>query len=126
MRTYFQRVYTITSAGANAAAHVARLRACPDAADDAERIPLVATGGVRYTVPTTISPERMPELLTVRFRVGNVYRDHYVSVYFDDERVQHRKKRVMAPGEMEQVVLMRADLLARPALSSITVKLEEA
>lgn len=88
-------------------------------------VTLVAKDGVRYTVPSTIDPQRMGEQLTVRFRVGNVYRDHYVSVYFDDERVQHRKKRVMAPGEMEQVTLKRADLLARPDLSTITIKLEE-
>ncbi len=88
-------------------------------------VALVAKDGVRYTVPSTIDPQRMGEQLTVRFRVGNVYRDHYVSVYFDDERVQHRKKRVMAPGEMEQVTLKRADLLARPDLSTITIKLEE-
>ena len=67
----------------------------------------------------------MPEALTVRFRVGNVYRDHYVSVYLGDDRIQHRKKRVMAPGEMEQVTLKRAELLAHPDIASITVKLEE-
>ena len=94
-------------------------------ADDAQRIPIVATDGVRYTVPSTVSVERMPEALTVRFRVGNVYRDHYVSVYLGDDRIQHRKKRVMAPGEMEQVTLKRAELLAHPDIASITVKLEE-
>ena len=88
-------------------------------------IDVVATDGVRYTVPSVISPERMGDNLTVRFRVGNVYRDHYVSVYFDDERVQHRKKRVMAPGEMEQVTIKKADLLKRDATKTITVKLEE-
>ena len=88
-------------------------------------IDLVATNGVRYTVPTHVSPERMGDKLTVRFRVGNVYRDHFVSVYLGDERVQHRKKRVMAPGEMEQVTLKRDDLLARPDVTQITITLEE-
>jgi hypothetical protein len=67
----------------------------------------------------------MGEKLTVRFRVGNVYRDHFVSVYLGDERVQHRKKRVMAPGEMEQVTLKRDDLLAHPDVTQITITLEE-
>ena len=89
-------------------------------------VPVRATGGVRYTVPSFVDPERMDETLTVRFRVANEYRDRYVSVYLDDERIQHRKKRVMAPGEMEQVVLKRSDLLAREGLQEITVKLEEA
>lgn len=89
-------------------------------------IPVVATDGVRYTVPSYIDPECMDNTLTVRFRVANEYRNRYVSVYLDNERIQHRKKRVMAPGEMEQVVLKRADLQARANLAKITVKLEEA
>jgi hypothetical protein len=88
-------------------------------------IPLVAAGGVRYTVPARLSAERMDDKLTVRFRVDNVYRDRYVSVYVGDERLLHRKKRVMAPGEMEEVVLKREDLLARAEADRIVVTLEE-
>lgn len=94
-------------------------------AEPTKRIAINATGGVRYTVPSSVSPDHMGDTLTVRFRVGNVYRDHYVSVYFGDDRVQHRKKRVMAPGEMEQVILKRTDLLNRPDVSSVTITLEE-
>ena len=89
------------------------------------RIPVVAQGGVRYTVPSFISPEQMGDKLTLRFRVGNVYKDRYVSVYVGEERLQHRKKRVMAPGEMEEVTLKKADLLARADVSRILVTLEE-
>jgi hypothetical protein len=67
----------------------------------------------------------MNEKLTVRFRVGNVYRDRYVSVYVGNERVQHRKKRVLAPGEMEEVVLKRADLERLADATEVVVKLEE-
>lgn len=109
------------SAGKQAARYVQ----AGEQASDSRGIPVQATDGVRYTVPSYIDPVRMDETLTVRFRVANEYRNRYVSVYFDDQRVQHKKKRVMAPGEMEQVVLKRADLLAREGLSQITVKLEE-
>ena len=115
----------VSEGAATAGASAARFVQGAVDADDAQRIPIVATDGVRYTVPSTVSVERMPEALTVRFRVGNVYRDHYVSVYLGDDRIQHRKKRVMAPGEMEQVTLKRAELLAHPDIASITVKLEE-
>ena len=115
----------VSEVAATASASAARFVQGAVDADDAQRIPIVATDGVRYTVPSTVSVERMPEALTVRFRVGNVYRDHYVSVYLGDDRIQHRKKRVMAPGEMEQVTLKRAELLAHPDIASITVKLEE-
>ena len=61
----------------------------------------------------------------VRFRVGDVYKNHYVSVYLNDERILHRKKQVMAPGEMEQVILKKKDLEAYEGLETITVKIEE-
>ena len=115
----------VSEEAANAGASAARFVQGAIDAGDGQRIPIVATDGVRYTVPSSVSVARMPEALTVRFRVGNVFRDHYVSVYLGDERIQHRKKRVMAPGEMEQITLKRADLLARPDITTITVKLEE-
>ena len=92
--------------------------------DGAADIEIVATDGARYTVPSTINVDRMDDKLTVRFRVGAVYKDSYVSVYFDDERVMHNKKRIMAPGEMEQVILLKDKLSAKPELKKITVKIE--
>ena len=83
-----------------------------------------ASGGVRYTVPSVIRPAHMPETLTVRFRVDNIYRNRFVSVYFGDTRVQHRKKTVLAPGEMEQIVLKKADL-ENAEFETITVCTEE-
>ena len=88
-----------TTAGHNAAKYVQGSLA----KGSGKEIKLVPTGGVRYTVPKTIDVDRMAEELTVRFRVGNVYKNCFISVYFDDEQVVHRKRPVMAPGEMEDV-----------------------
>lgn len=93
-------------------------------AEASETIALKAESGVRYTVPSTLDPDRIGDKLTVRFRVGDVYKDAFVSVYFDDTRVQHKKKRVIAPGEMEQVVLTRKQLSEHPDLQTITIKIE--
>ena len=87
-------------------------------------ITLVPTDGVRYTVPSTICVERMAEEITVRFRVGAVYRNAYIGVYFDEERVVHRKRLMMAPGEMEEVKLKKELLEKYPNLEKITVKVE--
>ena len=87
-------------------------------------ISIVATNGVRYTVPKTINPERMEEEQVVRFRVGDVYKNCYVSVYLGEERIIHRKRPVVAPGEMEQVVLKKAQLLEHTSMDEITIKLE--
>ncbi len=88
-------------------------------------VALRAQGGVRYTVPSTLCVDRMDDTLTVRFRVGDVYRDSYVSVYLDDRRISHRKKRIMAPGEMEQIVLKKAELAQMPSLRTVTVCIEK-
>ena len=110
-----------TRAGTNAARYVQS--GCADEKSDTD-IRLVATEGARYTVPSTINVSRMEDNLTVRFRVGAVYKDSYVSVFFDDERVQHRKKRIMAPGEMEQIILQKKKLQEYPDIRTITVKIE--
>ena len=94
------------------------------AGNTAGDIEIVAESGARYTVPKTIDFGRMEDLLTVRFRVGDVYKDSYVSVYFDDERVVHNKKRIMSPGEMEQIVLKKDELIKRSNLKRITVRIE--
>ena len=103
-------------AGRNAAAYV---QAGERAA--ANPVPLTARDGVRYTVPQTLDTANMNDKVVVRFRVGDVYKDRYVSVYFDGERVLHRKKNVLAPGEMEQVVLTRQQVEKYPELRQITV-----
>jgi len=89
-------------------------------------ISLEGTDGVRYTVPSTINPERMEASHIVRFRVGNVYKNCYIGVYFNNERVLHRKRMVMAPGEMEEIKLEKEKLLLHPDVDRITIRIEEA
>ena len=98
----------------------------PNACDKSREIPLSVESGVRYTVPSVIRMEHMPEELTVRFRVGGVYKNCYISCYLDDERILHRKRPIVAPGEMEQIKLMKELLQKHPQLEQITLKIEEA
>lgn len=119
------------TAGRNAAEYVKNLQADTGDRDkhsreEAAEIVLNPVEGVRYTVPSTINPVHMDENLTVRFRVGGVYKNCYVSVYFDEERVIHKKRPVVAPGEMEQIKLTKEQLMKYPGLKTITVKIEEA
>ena len=111
------------AAGRNAAAYV---RAGGTENDEEKEIVLKAVSGVRYTVPSTIHAAHMGEELTVRFRVGGVYRNCYVSAYFDDERVIHKKRLIVAPGEMEEVKLTKEQILKYPELNTITFMVEEA
>ena len=111
------------AAGKNAAMYV---QEGESASEQGRKIKLRPLAGVRYTVPETINPMRMDEKLTVRFRVGNVYRNCYISVYFNEERVLHRKRQIVAPGEMEEIKLSKEELLKYPNLDTITIKIEEA
>ena len=90
-----------------------------------KKVDISPENGVRYTVPCFIRPEACEDKVTVRFRVGNVYKNIFISVYLDDERILHRKKMIVSPGEMENIEISRDELLKRPELSKITVKLEE-
>lgn len=82
-------------------------------------------GGVRYTVPSVLRRSRMEETQIVRFRVGSVFRDVSLAVYFNGECVSRLKKRVMAPGEMEQIILKRSELAGRPEITEISVRIEK-
>ncbi|MSS09642.1 FAD-binding protein [Clostridium sp. WB02_MRS01] len=110
------------AAGKNASNYVKNGEQKPNGRE----IILEGTDGVRYTVPSTINPERMEATQIVRFRVGNVYKNCYIGVYFNDERVLHRKRMVMAPGEMEEIKLEKEKLLLHPDIDRITIRVEEA
>ena len=117
------------AAGKNAAAYVQAAKKTAGRAAERASFPavrLTVGTGVRYTVPETICAERMDEHLTVRFRVGGVYKNCYVSVYFDGERISRRKKAVVAPGEMEEIMLTKKQLMEYPDLKEINVRIEEA
>ena len=87
-------------------------------------ISITGRGGVRYTVPSALHLQRMGEEQVVRFRVGGVYRGHAISVTCDGRPLLRRRRPIMAPGEMEQVVLKKAEL--PPDCREITIAIEEA
>ena len=90
-------------AGKNAAAYVKK----ETAGEETKEVRLEALNGVRYTVPQSLDIRNMNDQVVVRFRVADVYKDRFISVYYGDERVSKRKKKVLAPGEMEQVILKK-------------------
>ncbi len=103
-------------AGTNAAAYV-------KAGEKREGhvVTLKAENGVRYTVPQTLDVNNMQDKVTVRFRVADVYKDRYITVYYDGVQVSKRKKKVLAPGEMEQVVLKKDSFDGYPELKNIVI-----
>lgn len=88
-------------------------------------INIEATDGARYSVPSIINVDRMSEQLPIRFRVGNVYKDKYISMYIGDERIVHKKKQIIAPGEMETLILMKKQLEGKSEADKIVIKIED-
>ena len=86
-------------------------------------LPVRCENGVRYTVPTTIRPDCAGDTVTLRFRVGSVYKNKKIAVYRGTDCIYSRKRPVLAPGEMETVRL-KAELLQGPG-EAVTVTLEE-
>jgi len=110
-----------TAAGKNAAAYIK----AGEKDAQAVMLPISPEGGVRYIVPSFVRPSEMEENLTVRFRVGDVYKNKVIAVYFDDQLISKKKRQVMAPGEMEQVILKKNKLEEYPETKKITIRIEE-
>ena len=110
-----------TNAGKNAAKYIKEGK--QNASKEIEILPV---DGVRYTVPKYIRPEVMDDTLTVRFRVGQVYKGCAIATYFGDELISKRKRPVRAPGEMELVIWKKSQLAEYHDFENITIKIEEA
>lgn len=108
------------AAGKNAALYILN-----GAKKNTKTIEILPVDGVRYTVPEYIRPEEMDDALTVRFRVGAVYKNCFIATYFDDRLISRKKRPVMAPGEMEQIILNKKKLSEFPDLNKITIRIEE-
>ncbi len=93
------------------------------AGSSGRKILLKGENGVRYTVPETIDPVNMDENVTVRFRVSDVFRNHYLSVYHNGVQKKRVKKRIMTPGEMESITISRKDL--EETIEEIKIRVEK-
>ena len=109
------------AAGRAAAAYV-----CGGSPGGGRELRFTLEGGARYTVPARIDPDAIGEKLTVRYRVGGVMKDREVRVEIGGDTVLTKKRRIMAPGEMEEIVLTKAMFEAHPNARSIALKIGEA
>ena len=109
-----------TLAGQNAARYV-----CGQENKSGKKVTMIADGGVRYTVPQSLDIVNMNDKVVVRFRVADVFKDRSICVYYDDKKISSVKKKVLAPGEMEQVILKKESFAEYPDIRSIRICTEE-
>lgn len=113
-------------AGRNAANYVKELSgSMRKSMKNTSLITIKSGRGIRYTVPGSLCVSRMDEKLAVRFRVDDVYKNCYISVYYDEERIMHKKRTIVVPGEMEQIYLNKEHLVNYKGLKTIMIKIEE-
>ena len=97
-------------AGRNAAKYVQGI-----SGSKPERIVKVVSGnGVRYTVPVSIDVANADEDIHIRFRVSGVYRNVVMRLVCGGKVFARRKRPIVVPGEMEDLLLKR-DMLAEIA-----------
>ncbi|NLL67861.1 MAG: FAD-dependent oxidoreductase [Clostridiaceae bacterium] len=113
------------NAGKNAAEYIARVKNNISNKAEGAEISIIAKNGIRYTVPEKININRMEDSVTIRFRVGDIYKNSYVSVFLDGDRISRKKRLIMVPSEMEEVKLEKAKLAAQGQLKTITIEVEK-
>jgi hypothetical protein len=107
-------------AGESAAAFIKDSGSSP-----ASRVPVEYSGGIRYTIPCSVDPQHVGKWLKFRFRVGDVMTNRKVVLYLDDRAVITKKRRVMAPGEREELVLTKKALDEHAGFRSLAIRVEE-
>lgn len=112
----------VSEEAAQAGANAARFVLGEIAEDSAAPVTITAQDGVRYTVPSSISLNRMEDRQLIRFRVGNEYRNAGIRIEFDGKEFRTLKKNILAPGSMEQVILQKKDLESIKGLKNITLR----
>ena len=90
-------------------------------ANQVQIVSVSAGEGVRYTVPSTIDKSNASENIHLRFRVRAVYKGVSIVVRSGDRELLRKKKKIMVPSEMEDVII-KPELL--DDVSSISVTIE--
>lgn len=80
--------------------------------------------GIRYVVPQKINLDTIEDYVTFRFRVEDVYRDSYIAVYFDEDLIIRRKKKILTPGEMEELKIKKDIFDKYNSINKIIFKVE--
>lgn len=89
-----------------------------------EEISIRPENGVRYTVPTKIGVDQKEDI-KIRFRVGKIYKQCYVCVFINGQQVIRKKCLILAPGEMEQIVITKKQLEPFEQIEDMIVRIEE-
>lgn len=111
------------AAGRNAARYI---QEGPSSGEEA--LSIHCQNGVRYCVPAAIRPHApdADSTLTLRMRVDGVYQNKAIVLRQGQQVLLRRKRRVLAPGEMETLSLPASALRSLDLQQMLTLELEDA
>jgi pyruvate/2-oxoglutarate dehydrogenase complex dihydrolipoamide dehydrogenase (E3) component len=104
-------------AGKNAARYVLN-----ETTESDQMIETIAEHGISYIIPQKIRLENIEQLVNLYFRVRDVYENAEVVVKFKGEEIRRVKKRFMAPGEMENIKLVKDQLTDLDELNNLSIE----
>lgn len=88
-----------------------------------EKITIRCTNGVRYCVPTVLNKDDVYAAQSFKMRVSNVFKKVELAVLADGVKVFGKKRPVVAPGEMENIVLSAEQMKALKQASDVEITL---
>lgn len=111
------------AAGRNAARYI---QEGPGSGEEA--LSIHCQNGIRYCVPAAIRPHApdADSTLTLRMRVDGVYQNKAIVLRQGQQVLLRRKRRVLAPGEMETLSLPASALSSLDLQQMLTLELEDA
>ena len=89
-----------------------------------EPIAVLAGKDISGPVPQRIDSNAMPDTLSIRFRVRREVENHHLAVYADGRSILRQRRRIMTPGQMEEIRIRREML--PPFCTEIRIEMEEA
>lgn len=89
-----------------------------------EKIEIKTDGKVRYVVPELLLKNEDYTSISLKLRVGNVYKDVKLEVLVDGEVFISKKKRVLTPGEMQSIDLKEDEVKKLKSANNILVRIQ--
>lgn len=115
----------VSQEAAHAGKKAAEYIQCPQKEKRSHQIEFLTKDGVRYCVPNYIFVDEMDEVQTIRLRVGDSYRDKNIQVVAGDQVIFQKRRKILAPGEMEEIRLTKQQLIPYQMEDQIVIRLED-
>ena len=87
-----------------------------------DKVEIKTDGKVRYVVPELLLKNNDYEPISLKLRVGNVFKNVKLEVVADDKVLVSRPKRVLTPGEMQSIDLKSEEVKALKEAKEIMVR----